>query len=95
MNHCETRHYHFKVAEHGEGRKSIAFEPQVGDLSILENVIFGLDLPDEMPYERAQKIADLLNDNIESVSYTLLPKDADPKYRIWRVNEAPMKSPSN
>ena len=58
-------------AHHAEERINwITFVPRSDDLSILQNGFLGFDLPEGTTYEQAEAIAEFLNKNIVSISYT-------------------------
>ena len=61
----------FTVKEYGEGTPFIAIEPCGGDLALLRDGILALDLPEGTTLEQAHEIASYLNDNIESLAYTI------------------------
>jgi hypothetical protein len=61
----------FTIKEHGDGTPFIAMEPCGGDLALLRDGILALDLPEGTTLEQAHEIASYLNDNIESLAYTI------------------------
>ena len=67
----------FTVKEYGEGTPFIAMEPCGGDLALLRNGVLCFDLLEGATYEHAQRITEYLNDNIESLAYTIPVVDAD------------------
>ena len=74
MVKSETVKYVFTVKEGGRGQPFIACEPSGGGLSILgKNAFLSLCLKSAISIEKAQDIANYLNDNIEGVSVTRTP----------------------
>ena len=71
MVKSETVEYRFTVKEGGRGQPFLACEPCRGGLSILgKNAFLSLCLKSAISIEKAQDIANYLNDNIEGVSVT-------------------------
>lgn len=67
----DRAHYRFTVKEYAGGTPWIMLELQrEPDLPVLKDGFLGLDLRPGTSYEEAKRIADLLNDNIESVAAT-------------------------
>lgn len=60
----------FKVKEYPDGAPWLALEPINKEMNILNNGLIGFDLPSNSSYESAQKIADLLNESIDQLTYT-------------------------
>ena len=67
----------FTVKEHGEGTPFIAMEPCGGDLTLLKVGVLCFDLREGATYEKAQEIAEYLNDNIKGLAYTIPPAYGD------------------
>jgi len=82
MSHTERERYQFVVKQTASGKPWIDLQPVHGNLSILEspqrltNVadygFLGFDLPDDMTFDEAEKLADLLDEKIVMVSFTRL-----------------------
>ena len=68
----ERAPYRFQIHEFSPGQPCICMEPQtaINDLSILRKGILGFDLPQGITLEKAQLIADYLNENLINVIYT-------------------------
>jgi len=73
----------FRVREYGDGRVYIAIEPCGGTLALLKFGNLYFDLPEGTTFEKVQEIAEHMNDNIESLAYTIpvvdgaIPVDSD------------------
>ncbi len=67
----------FRVREYGDGTPYIAIEPYDGTLALLKFGNLYFDLPEGTTFEKAQEIAEYMNDNIESLAYTRLPTHVD------------------
>jgi len=63
----------FRTKEYASGTPWIVLEPLQKDLDVLCNGFLGLDLPEGTTLKRAEEIAEFLNENITSVSYTKHP----------------------
>ena len=69
MVKSETVDYAFTVKEDGRGHPFIMCEPRYGELSILgKNAFLSLSIETVISIEKAQDIANYLNDNIDGVS---------------------------
>lgn len=66
----ERAKFRFTVKEFGDGTPWIMFERYSEKLKVLENGFLGLDLPEGTTYEKAVKIAEFLNENIDRVLYS-------------------------
>ena len=67
----------FRVREYGDGRPYIAIESYDRTLALLKFGNLYFDLPEDTTFEKAQEIAEYMNDNIESLAYTLPPTHVD------------------
>jgi len=70
MSKTETKKYRFTVKESSSGKPRLVLEPSRETLQVLGNGILGLNLQPGATIEDAQEIANFINDNIVSVSYT-------------------------
>ena len=61
----------FRVREYGDGTPYIAIEPCSGTLALLKFGNLYFDLCEGAIYEKAQEIAEYMNDNIKSLAYTI------------------------
>jgi len=62
----------FSVSEHNGAQPWIMIETDRPGLTVLGNGFLGLDLRDDISFDDALKLAELLRDNVASVSYTSL-----------------------
>jgi hypothetical protein len=67
----------FTVKEYGDGTPFIAMERCGGDLALLQFGNLYLDLREGTTYEKGEEIASRLNDNIQSLAYTIRLVDED------------------
>jgi len=62
--------YLFRVQQHVNGTPHIILEPVAGDLVIDGDGYLGLDLRADLTAAEAQRLAQMLNELVVSVSYT-------------------------
>ena len=67
----------FTVKEYGMGIPYIMMEPCGDNLVLLKIGNLYFDLREGATFEKAHEIAEYLNDNIESLAYTIPVSDAD------------------
>ena len=67
----------FRVREYGDGRPYIAIESYDRTLALLKFGNLYFDLPEGTTFEKAQEIAEYMNDNIESLAYTRIEAPVD------------------
>ena len=67
----------FTVKEYGDGTPYIAIEPCDGNLVLLQFGDLYFDMREGTTFEKAKEIAAYLNNNIESLAYTLPPTHVD------------------
>lgn len=68
----ERTRMHFVIKGDVTGKPWIVLEPYVEYLNVLERGLLGFDLAD-MSGDEAERFAELLNDKITGVSYTVVP----------------------
>jgi hypothetical protein len=72
MTQSATEHANctFSVSEHRDAHPWIMIETDRPGLRILANGFIGLQMRDEMSFDDAAKLAELLRDNVVAISYT-------------------------
>lgn len=70
----ERASYVFTIKEYSDGTPWIMFEPSDENLESIGQGFLGFDFRDDVSFEEAQKIAELLRNKISSVSFTTLNK---------------------
>lgn len=70
----ERAYYVFAIKQYADGTPWIMLEQSGENLSILDQGFLGLDFKEGISFEEAQKIAELLEDKIDTVKFTSFTK---------------------